>query len=200
MPYLKPTIFTSCLLFFMFSTENCRAQMYDDSLAVDKQLVKISSNAYMNAMLHSTQKERKEPLDKLEELGLTMDSDCDEICETYLVEKKSKRKMQLPSNFDQGVMGLVFSPSNERFVIYSSYDGPDYNSYYFHRSEIVSYNLSNDTGLKAIHDELAHHLYNWSIEDLFWINENTVALKVYEGSRTTTGVEGGYKYFKLQLM
>ncbi|WP_417600695.1 hypothetical protein [Owenweeksia hongkongensis] len=174
--------------------------MYDDSLAVDKQLVKISSNAYMNAMLKFTQRDTKQPLDKLEELGLTMDSECDEICETYLVEKKSKHKMQLPSGFDQGVMGIVFSPSNERFVIYSSYDGPDYTSYYFHRAEIVSYNLSNDTGLKAIHDELAHHLYNWSIEDLFWINENTVALKVYEGSRTTTGVEGGYKYFKLQLM
>lgn len=175
------------------------AQMYDDSLAVDRHLIKISSNAYMNAMLHSTQREKKEPLDKLEELGLTLDSDCDEICETYLVEKKSKRKMELPSDFDQGVMGLVFSPSNERFVIYSSYDGPDYNSFYHYRAEVIGYSLNAGAGIDAIGEPTNYHLYDWSIEDMFWIDDNTIALKVYQGSHSTAGVDGGYRYFKLRL-
>lgn len=187
------------LLLCMFISGYSRAQMYDDSLATDRHLQKISSTAFMNVILHATERDQREPLDKLEQLGLYLDSECDEICETYLKEKKGKGEMLLPSDFDQGVMGMVFSPSGKYFVIYSSYDGPDYNSFYHYRAEIIVYPITEGTGLKTIGKPKEYHLYDWSIDELFWKDDNTISLKAYSGHKTIKGVDGGHTYFLLQL-
>lgn len=175
------------------------AQYYDDSLAVDQKLKPISQGEYMNAILLETSRKSHSSSDIFSDLGLTIDSECDEICETYLVDKRTRKKLLLPSSFDQGVMGLAPSPDHDRFVVYSSYDGPDYSSYYFYRAEIISYQLTEAKGLAAVHEQSSVHLYDWSIEDIVWVDDRTLVLKAYSGSKSSSGVNGGYSYFKLKL-
>lgn len=174
------------------------AQVYDDSLAIDSRLTSITFTEYMRAILRSTREDASP--DKLSPLGLTVDHDCGDICETYLKEKSSSKKMLLPSTFDSGVRGLVFSPSDNRFLIYSSYDGPDYQSFYFHRAEVVVYEVNEAKGLQAIDFFNEYHLYNWSVEEIMWLDHQTIAFKAYQGPRKDGSLESsGFAYFKLKL-
>ena len=133
-------------------------------------------------------------------LDLAVLSDCKEICETYLIEVNSKKRMLLPSDFDIGVQGIFFSPSGNRLIIYSSYDGPDYDNYYNHRAEFHIYNINKQKGLKAL--ELYGHYYinDCSIKNIVWFkNNNTIALKTYEGQRSNNRIQNEYVYFKTKL-
>ena len=94
MPLHNRPYFLFAIISILLIGSRSNAQMYDDSLATDRHLQKISSTAFMNVILHATERDQKEPLDKLEQLGLYLDSKCDEICETYLKEKNGKGPMQ----------------------------------------------------------------------------------------------------------
>jgi hypothetical protein len=126
-------------------------------------------------------------------LGLSVEDECDEICQAYIVEHKSGEKMLLPCNYDAGILGLLMAPGCNRFIIYSSYDGPDYVNYYEHRAEIISFTIAEDDGLKAIKPAFKYYSKDWSIEDLTWIDDETIAIKVYDES----GVP--YKYFNAKF-
>ena len=129
-------------------------------------------------------------------MGLSVKSDCDEVCETFLIENKTGQKMDLPANFDAGLIGLLVSPSCKRFITYSSYDMPDYDKYYSNRALLTCYDITDDVGLKAIRLKQTYGLKQWSIAEVIWKDEQSVVLKMYDGNFAEL-VE--YKYFKVVI-
>lgn len=125
--------------------------------------------------------------------------DCNKICETYLCEKATNRKMIMPSNYDAGILSMSFSPSCSQLMISSSYDGPDFREYYEHRAEIFIFNVTTGNGLSGIKPSLKFYTKDWSIDDLIWINDKTIALKVYEEGKQSAESKNNYKYYKTKL-
>ncbi|MGJ1350725.1 hypothetical protein ACR79P_00055 [Sphingobacterium spiritivorum] len=121
--------------------------------------------------------------------------DCKEICDTYLCEKSTNRKLRLPSGFDSGISTILLSPSCTRMIICSSYDGPDYSDYYENRAEMFVFSVTNGMGIRGIKPAFKYYSRKWSIEELTWVNEHTIALKVYEANQNTAQ----YKYLKTEL-
>nr|WP_233166764.1 hypothetical protein [Pedobacter sp. ASV2] len=124
---------------------------------------------------------------------------CDKICETYLSEKTTNRKMLIPSNYDMGVLAMLLSPTCNKLLVCSSYDGPDFRNYYENRAEIFVFKVTTETGLKRIKPAFKFYTKKWSIEDLTWVSDKTIALKTYE--ETKSGDGGGilYTYYKADL-
>ena len=128
--------------------------------------------------------------------NIYVSQDCKEICETYLREKTTNRKMLLPSNYDAGILTMVLSPTCNQMIVCSSYDGPDYADYYEDRAEIFVFNVRNGIGLKGIKPAFKYYAKDWSIADLTWVNDKTIVLKIYEEQRWGDGSGVHYKYFK----
>lgn len=131
--------------------------------------------------------------------GLYVIQGCEEICETYLAERNTNRKMVMPSNYDAGILQMLLSPSCHQLVICSSYDGSDYGNYYEYRAEIYLFNVSTGIGLKGITPSLKYYTKDWSINDLTWVDENTIALELYSGTRTGDDADLKFRYFKSNL-
>lgn len=131
--------------------------------------------------------------------GLYVIHERKEIYETYLAERNTNRKMLMPSTYDAGILKMLLSPSCNQLMVCSSYDGPDYGNYYEYRAEIFLFNVSTGIGLKGITPSLNYYTKDWSINDLTWVDENTIALELYNGTRT--GNEEGlkFRYFKSNL-
>lgn len=113
-------------------------------------------------------------------LGVIVKSGCDEVCETHLLEIKSGKTMPLPADFDAGLLGILVSPLCDRFVTYSSYDIPDYDKYYAHRALVVLYEINKGVGLKAIKKKKTFGLKTWSIKEVKWLGDKSIALKLYQ--------------------
>jgi len=175
-----------------------QAQSQPDSLVMDLKFTEISANDFMKSQLAYFEA-RQNPEVTFESLGLTVTSDCDEICEAYLVEKATGEKMWLPSNFDAGVADLLFSPLGKHLIVFSSYDGPDYGNFYDYRSEFYVYAVGKEKGLKALQLTGEYTSKDWSMEAIVWMNNQTIVLKVYEGPRSGSSAVGGYKYLKSVL-
>lgn len=105
----------------------------------------------------------------------------------------------IPSDYDQGILGLHMSPSCNQFLVYSSYDGPDYENYYEYRAEIIGFKITGAQGFKAIQPSFSYHTKNWSIEDVTWITDNTIAIKTYEGARSEAKDKRQFRCFKTQI-
>ena len=125
--------------------------------------------------------------------------DCNEICETSLCEKATNRRMAVPTDYDAGILSMLFSPSCSQLLICSSYDGPDFENYYSHRAEIFVFTVSTGNGLHGIKPSLKFYTKDWSIDDIIWVNDKTIALKVYEERRQGDGSSNNYKYYKTDL-
>lgn len=125
--------------------------------------------------------------------------DCKDICETYLAERNTNKKMLMPSTYDAGILKMLLSPSCNQLVVCSSYDGPDYENYYEYRAEIFLFNVSTGIGLKGITPALNYYTKDWSINNLTWVDENTIALELYNGTRTGKGENLKFRYFKSNL-
>ncbi len=146
-----------------------------------------------------TYRKHYKPVCNLKALGLSVITTCNEICDTYLIETKSEKKLLLPSYYDSGFSNLLFSPSCDQFIIYASYDSPDYEKYYEHRAGIRVFGITKDPGLKAVKPAFKYDSNDWSIEDLTWINDAAIAVKVYEETRTEQGIGLRYAYYKVEL-
>lgn len=131
--------------------------------------------------------------------GLKVETECEQICESYLIDRKAKKKMFLPSSFDQGIIGMRFSPSCNQFFVFSSYDGPDYVNYYTHRAELIVFTMKPGAGLKSVKQYQPHDFDDFSIEDATWIDEKTLALKVYEGAAGGDNSHLNFKYYKAEF-
>jgi len=108
-------------------------------------------------------------------------------------------KMQLPSNFDAGILGLPFSPSGKHLIVWSSYDRMDYDKYSRYRAEIIAYYILDAKGFKAIKPDFNYYSKSWSIEKLIWINEHSIALKIYYEDRVGDGSKLNYNYVKTKI-
>ncbi|MGB1031419.1 MAG: hypothetical protein ACPGWM_02330, partial [Flavobacteriales bacterium] len=135
----------------------------------------------------------------LNNFGLYETSYCDEICETFLVELNNKRKTAAPCDYDQGILGMNFSPACEKLVVCSSYDGSDYDNYYQHRAEIVVFRMTENDGLDALAPSTRITFNNWSIENYAWINKDELAVKLYSGSSYESEQNQDYSYFRLSI-
>lgn len=131
--------------------------------------------------------------------GIFVKRVCDGICETYLCEKTTNKKMILPTSYDAGILRMLFSPSCRHLMICSSYDGPDFEEYYNHRAEIFVFTVSAGSGLDGVKPAFKFYTKDWSIEDIIWVNDTTIALKVYEERRQGDGSGNNYKYYKADL-
>lgn len=120
-------------------------------------------------------------------------------CESYLLDNEADVKMVVPCDFDAGAIDLLISPSNTLMLVYSSYDGPDYANYYSFRSEFVIYQISKDGGIQELKLFKAFQTGDWSIQEIVWINDDMIALKIYEGNNSGNGPVGGYKYLKTTI-
>lgn len=105
----------------------------------------------------------------------------------------------MPTDYDAGILSMLFSPSCSQLLICSSYDGPDFENYYSHRAEIFVFTVSIGNGLKGIKPALKFYTKDWSIDDIIWINDKTIALKVYEEPRQGDGSSNNYKYYKADI-
>jgi hypothetical protein len=121
------------------------------------------------------------------------------MCEAFLLDNEADVKMVVPCSYDAGPMGILISPSNKRILFYSSYDGADYGKYYSHRSEFSIYQISKGNGIQELQVFITFETGNWSIDEIVWINDNSIALKVYEGEGFGDRIEGEYKYLKTSI-
>lgn len=135
----------------------------------------------------------------IKEKGLIYRHTCKDICEDYLIDRKEGVKLVLPSDYDAGITGLLFSPSCNQFIVYSSYDSPDYSEYYEHRAELFGFTITQGQGFKTIKPSFKYYTKDWSVDNVTWTDEHTLALKLYDGQRTESGVNLGYSYFKANL-
>ncbi|MEO5910162.1 MAG: hypothetical protein ABIP95_04695 [Pelobium sp.] len=121
---------------------------------------------------------------------------CDEVCTSYFVDEKKHEKYILPSNYDSGILGILFSPSCNKLVIYSSYDTPDYADYYTERANITCYSITTEQGLSAIKPLFKYDTKDWSIGNITWADDNTLALQLYDGTSPDGDSNSKYRYFK----
>lgn len=133
--------------------------------------------------------------------GLILSHYCNEICESYLIDQKERIKLILPSSYDQGITGLDISPSCNQVIVYSSYDGPDYTNYYEYRAEIFGFSIVQGQGIQTIKPTFKFYTKDWSIEEVIWINDNEIAFKTYEESRSIANQDKlNYKYYKTTVI
>jgi len=132
-------------------------------------------------------------------LGIEEITECDQICETYLLDTLSGKTMWLPANYDQGVLGVEFSPSGKQFVVFSSYDGPEFEDYYDHRAEFFVFNIIDGTGLEAIQISFNYVTTDWSIDDITWAGDNKLTIKMYTERRWGDGSHLDFKYLITEI-
>ncbi len=188
----------SCTCIFSLRAQPDRVELFND-LKVEE----ITYQEYSQIeQLYDVNRKQNSFIDSvgyISHLNLYLIGDCNEICEDYLYNPVTKDSLDISLDYDQGFQGLLFSPSGNQLIIFGSYDGPDYTDYYYSRSVIHSYtaNSKNESSPLVLHKR--YSIFNWSIEDLFWINEDSIALMVYQGDKSTTGVTSPYQYFKVLL-
>jgi hypothetical protein len=125
--------------------------------------------------------------------------DCKEVCQTYLAERNTNKKMLMPSNYDSGVLKMLLSPSCTQLLVCSSYDGPEYGDYYEYRAEILLFNVLTGVGLKGITPARNYYTKDWSINDLTWVDEHTIALELYNETPMNNEESLKFRYFKSNL-
>lgn len=128
--------------------------------------------------------------------GLFYSKYCKEICESYLTDRSAGVKLVLPSGYDAGVIGLIVAPSCNQFILYSSYDRQDYIKYYDSRAEIYGFTITWEQGFKSIKPSFKYFTKDWSIEQITWINNNTLALKLYNGDKNGSEENLEFSYFQ----
>lgn len=135
----------------------------------------------------------------LEGLKLQSMSDCDEICQIYLYEYETGKKMYLPEDYDAGILGARFSTHCKNLIIYSTYDGPDYHNYYENRAEFYVFNIFGNDGLGSIQPFVRFSMKDYSIDNLVWISDSEIGLKLYSQSSSGNESEMKYEYFSAMI-
>jgi len=133
-------------------------------------------------------------------------SACKWVCTGCLLDNETDEKMQLPDSFDSGVLGLEISASKKQMLMFSSYYGDDYAKVSSHRAEIIFMQIGEGKGFhKLVKPEICI-ITAFSIEDIIWIDNNSIALKVYDkyeevwnDSHTHTYHEPVYQYLKAEI-
>lgn len=180
----------------ILNVNEAKAQV-ENGLVDTTNWIEISKDTFEKALFESSR--NPDSKEKFSALGLSVTTNCREICESFLVEEDTGKEMWLPADFDQGIMGISFSPSGTYFMVYSSYDGPDYDNYYDHRAEMHLYAIGKAYGLDAIIYIKSIYTVEWSIDNLTWVNDSSFAVKTYNENRRFNADEMEFKYFKTEL-
>lgn len=173
---------------------------FSDSEFVDLEfgLNEISKIDYQNAQKNYKTSCAKDTNGFVKGKGLIIGHYCEEVCDTYLIDKKTKIKLLLPSSYDQGIMGLLISPKCNQFIVFSSYDGSDYTDFYDFRAEIFGFTITKEQGLQAVKPAFMMSTKDWSMEEVIWISENEIAIKAYKENRNLSNEDClDYTYFKV---
>jgi hypothetical protein len=175
--------------------------LFDDSLFVelDSNFLEISSDKFYRYKDNYKKNCEIDSGHFIMGSGLNVRHVCDEVCETYLEEKSSNKILLMPSGYDAGILAMSLSPACNKLLVCSSYDGPDYANYYEDRAVIFIFNISKESGLKGIQPACKFFTKDWSIADIFWINNTTIALKIYNEQHGVDGIDVHYRYFKMEL-
>ena len=131
-------------------------------------------------------------------------SECKWVCVNYLLDNETDEKMMLPDTFDGGVSGLKISASQKQVLMYLSYDGANYADYYPHRAEIIFMQIGEGKGFHELTNPKICIITEWSIEEIVWIDEKSIALKVYDKHEEVSNGryyyhEPVYQYFKTEI-
>ena len=119
-------------------------------------------------------------------------SDCKWVCVNYLLDNQTDEKIILPSDFDGGVLGLKISASKKQLLMYSSHYGDNYADIYSHRAEIIFMQIGDGKGFHKLTNPRICIIMEWSIEDIVWIDNNSIALKVDDKHEEVWIEERGY--------
>lgn len=103
-----------------------------------------------------------------------------EICVEYLLDDDTDEKIQLPTNFDGGMLGILIPSTGKQMLLYASHYDDDYVNFYSHRAEIILLRIGEGKGWHKLTKPRICPIYDWSIEEIVWINDHSIALKVYD--------------------
>jgi hypothetical protein len=175
--------------------------LFDDSLFVDldSNFLEISSDKFYHNKNNYKLSCEIDYGHFIKGSGLNVRQVCDEVCDTYLEEKSSNRILLMPSGYDAGILAMSISPGCNKLLVCSSYDGPDYANYYEDRAVIFVFQITKEYGLKGIQPAYKFFTKDWSIADIVWINNKTIALKIYNEQHGGDGNDVHYRYFKMEL-
>ncbi len=168
----------------MSATQDSSIYLYDSLFAeLNSELKEIPTSKFIEFEKKYKTSCTKDTTGFIKDKGLIIEHACDEVCVSYLTDIKEKIKLILPSAYDRGIIDLVISPDCKRFIVYSSYDGPDYTNYYEYRAEIFGFTISPGQGIKTIQPAFKFFTKDWSIEKVTWISNAEIGLKTYEEAR-----------------
>ena len=189
------------IVFTVSMLGSASAQSDTDSLFKNLSFDTISQAEFEKNLVTNIQNSQNKPshLAGFQKLRLEEITKCDQICETYLLDTLTGKTMWLPTNYDQGILGIEFSPSGKQFVVFSSYDGLDFENYYDYRAEFFVFNIVEGTGLDAIQISFNYVTTDWSIDDVTWVGGNKLAIKIYTENRWGDGSQLGFKYLITEI-
>jgi hypothetical protein len=174
----------------MSAAQDSAIYLYDSLFAdLNAELKEIPTSKFIEYEKKYKTSCTKDTTGFIKDKGLIIEHACDEVCVSYLTDIKDKIKLILPSAYDQGIIDLVISPDCKRFIIYSSYDGPDFTEYYENRAEIFGFTIAPGQGIKTIQPAFKFFTKDFSIEKITWISNTEIGLKTYEEPRTLKSEE-----------
>lgn len=185
--------------FILFFALHLSAQSETDSLIVDLKFKSISKEAFTNYLLKDVKRvtnEKESDSTFFKKRGLTFIEYCDQICESGLKEDTTGKELWIAGSFDQGALSISFSQDRTYLLVCSSYDGSDYDNYYDFRADINIYRITDEKGIDGIQPYLIFQTKDMSIEDIVWVDKNTLALKIYTEDRYGSGENLTFKYLQ----
>jgi hypothetical protein len=158
------------------------------------ELREISKNEYQ-----SHEKKKKMNIlfsDESSILGrdIYLEHGCDEICSSYIMDISSKKGIELPTSFDEGISGMILSPSRKQLIIYSSV-GSHYEPYN-HRAELFGFEVTKNGGIKGLKPSFKYMTKDFEISSLFWVNEKIILLTVNENNWDD---QSSLRYFRVKI-
>jgi hypothetical protein len=119
-------------------------------------------------------------------------------CENYLLDNELDIKLELNSNYDAGLIELKISPNSKLMALLSSYDGSDFENYYQHRAIIEILEIKKEKSIKCIKRKYFLTSQKFSISEIIWIDNGTIAFKGYSSDRLPR-TDSEYDYLKIEL-
>ena len=114
-----------------------------------------------------------------------------EVCETILLDNETNEVFILPSNDD--TPSIISTPENgKRLLFYST--AVHYLEEGDPKSEITICEMSNSGGPESFGKPMSVLIYDWYIEDLFWIDDSNIVLKIFDERPEYQENQYKYKY------
>ena len=123
----------------------------------------------------------------------------DELNTLELVDARPGTRMDLPYTFDNGFHGFAVSPGGDRVLFFSSDDIPFWEAWYDHRADLITYHLTPGKGLAGMRTGLTFETGRFSIEEVVWVDDRSVAMKVYFGDQPDEVNAEKYTYLRVLL-